>query len=154
MRALSLGQSAASSSLHFGYFISVPPGLQKGSQNPSKILLNIIIIYHSFRISEPKWSRLTGPENIGPERTLSGLLVRRPVNSPSRITLENNGKFRPQPDRENGFAGASGGGNGTAVEPSLLSFDDRSMSGKSLARPHHRLQNDPDMPDRKDLAAA
>jgi len=34
---------------------------------------------------------------------------RGPVNSPSRITLENNGKIRPQPDRENAFAGASGG---------------------------------------------
>jgi hypothetical protein len=33
------------------------------------------------------------------------------VNSPSRTTLENNGKIRPQPDRENAFAGASGGGN-------------------------------------------
>ena len=39
--------------------------------------------------------RLTGPENIGPERMLPGLLWRRPVNSPTRITLENNGKIRP-----------------------------------------------------------
>ena len=31
--------------------------------------------------------------------------------SPSHITLENNGKILPQPDRENAFAGASGGGN-------------------------------------------
>ena len=35
-----------------------------------------------------------------------------PVNSPSRITLENNGKIRPEPDRENAFAGASGGDEG------------------------------------------
>ena len=35
-----------------------------------------------------------------------------PVKSPSRITLENNGKIRPQPDRENAFAGASGGETG------------------------------------------
>jgi hypothetical protein len=40
------------------------------------------------------------------------------VLSLSRITLENNGKIRPQPDRENAFAGASGGGDGTAIEPS------------------------------------
>jgi hypothetical protein len=33
------------------------------------------------------------------------------VLSPSRITLENNGKIRPQPDRENAFVGASGGGS-------------------------------------------
>ena len=53
-----------------------------------------------------------GPENIGPERTLPGHLAQRPVLSPTRITLENNGKIRPQPDRENAFAGASGGGGG------------------------------------------
>ncbi len=35
------------------------------------------------------------------------------------ITLENNGKIRPRHDRENAFVGASGGGNGTGVEPSL-----------------------------------
>jgi hypothetical protein len=34
------------------------------------------------------------------------------VLSPSRITLENKGKIRPQPDRENAFARASGGGVG------------------------------------------
>ena len=39
--------------------------------------------------------------------------------SPSRITLENNGKIRPQPDRENAFARASGGGNGTGIGRSL-----------------------------------
>jgi len=37
------------------------------------------------------------------------------VLSPSRITLENNEKIRPQPDRENAFARASGGATGTAV---------------------------------------
>ena len=41
------------------------------------------------------------------------------VDSPTRITLENNGKIRPQPDRENAFAGASGGGDGPGDEPSL-----------------------------------
>ena len=34
------------------------------------------------------------------------------VNSPTRITLENNGKIRPQPDGENAFAKASGGDDG------------------------------------------
>ena len=37
---------------------------------------------------------------------------------PARITLENNGKIRPAPDRENAFARASGGGDGSDVEPS------------------------------------
>ena len=54
-------------------------------------------------------AQATGPENIGPERTLPGRLARTPVLSPSRITLENNGKIRQQPDRANAFAGASGG---------------------------------------------
>ncbi|WP_347268391.1 hypothetical protein, partial [Paracoccus sp. (in: a-proteobacteria)] len=58
--------------------------------------------------TEPNRARLTGPENIDPERTLSSLLVPGAVNSRSRITLENNGKIRPQPDRENAFARASG----------------------------------------------
>ena len=53
-----------------------------------------------------------GPENIGPERTLPGLLAPKPVNSPTRITLENNGKIPPQPDRENAFTRASGGEEG------------------------------------------
>lgn len=41
--------------------------------------------------------------------------------SPSRITLEYNEKIRPQPDGENAFARASGGGNGTEIQrsPSL-----------------------------------
>ncbi|MBY0350933.1 hypothetical protein, partial [Tabrizicola sp.] len=59
--------------------------------------------------SEPKVVRLTGLENVGPERTRVRPLGRGSVNSPSRITLENNEKIRPQPDRENAFARASGG---------------------------------------------
>ncbi len=60
----------------------------------------------------PERRRLTGLENIGPERTLSGPLGNAPVNSPTRITLENNGKIRPEPDRKNAFARASGGAGG------------------------------------------
>lgn len=63
-------------------------------------------------------AQATGPENIGPERTLRGLLTPRSVLSFTRITPANNGKIRPQPDRENGFAGASGGGNATGIQPS------------------------------------
>ncbi len=59
-----------------------------------------------------KTAKATGLENIGPERTISGLLGNVPVNSPTRITPENNGKIRPQPDRENAFARASGGDEG------------------------------------------
>ena len=58
-----------------------------------------------------------------------------PVNSPTRTTLENNEKIRPQPDGENAFAGASGGGNATAVEPSLLflfEIEDRKLVFQSL----------------------
>jgi hypothetical protein len=66
-----------------------------------------------------KSARSSGPENIDRERPLSGHLAQVPVLGPSRITLENNGKFRPQPDRENAFAGATGGGDGPEIEPSL-----------------------------------
>ncbi len=46
---------------------------------------------------------------MGPERPLPGFLPLGPVLSPSRITLENNEKIRPHPDREITFAGANGG---------------------------------------------
>jgi hypothetical protein len=65
-----------------------------------------------------KRAQSSGPENIVLERPLPAHLVPEPVLNPSRITLENNGKTRPQPDRENAFAGANGGGDGPAVEPS------------------------------------
>jgi hypothetical protein len=42
-------------------------------------------------------------------------LIARP-GSPARIALENNGKIRPQPDRENAFARSSGGGTGTGAQ--------------------------------------
>lgn len=67
--------------------------------------------------TKPEQSR--GPENIGPERPLLGHSLLGPVLSLTRTTPENNGKIRPQPDRENAFVGASGGGNATPVEPSL-----------------------------------
>ena len=50
-----------------------------------------------------------GPENVGLKRTCPPAMARTSVQSPSRITLENNGKIRPEPDRENAFARASGG---------------------------------------------
>ena len=58
-------------------------------------------------------------ENIAPERTLSSLLTRNQVDSPTRITLENNGKFWPQAVREKLSLRESGGADGTASEPSL-----------------------------------
>jgi hypothetical protein len=59
-----------------------------------------------------KLAQATGPENIGPERTLPGLLAQKSVNSPPRITFENNGEIWRLLDRENAFAGASGGVEG------------------------------------------
>ena len=53
-----------------------------------------------------------GPENVGLKRTCPPAMARTSVQSPSNITLEYNGKIRPQPDRENDFAGASGGDEG------------------------------------------
>lgn len=65
-----------------------------------------------------KSAQSSGPENIELERPLPSLVAPMPVLSPSRITLENNGKIRPQPDGEHAFAGANGGGDGPDVEPS------------------------------------
>jgi hypothetical protein len=56
-----------------------------------------------------------GPENIGLQRKIPAAASKSPVQSHLRITLENNGKIRPQPDPENAFARASGGATGTAV---------------------------------------
>ena len=53
-------------------------------------------------------------------RTHVRLSGRGPVNSPTRITPENKGKIRPQPDREHAFARASGGGNATGIQRSPL----------------------------------
>jgi hypothetical protein len=53
-----------------------------------------------------------GPENTGLERPLPGHSAQEPVLSPSCITLENNAKIRPEPDRENAFVRASGGEGG------------------------------------------
>ena len=47
-----------------------------------------------------KTPQATGRENIGLKRTLPTLPAPGPVNSRPRITLEDNGKFQPQPDRE------------------------------------------------------
>jgi len=63
---------------------------------------------------------------------LPGYLAPRPVLSPSRITLENNGKIRPPPDRENAFARASGGGDGPDVQPSPPPRQYRSVRRKSV----------------------
>ena len=46
------------------------------------------------------------------ERTLSTFSALGAVNSPTRITLENNAKILPQPDRENAFARVIGGSIG------------------------------------------
>ena len=62
----------------------------------------------------------TGPENITPERPLLGHLAAGPVLSLTRITLEYNAKIRPQPDREDTFAGASGGADGLQPDVSLV----------------------------------
>ena len=58
-------------------------------------------------------------ENTGPERTLLGYLTAVLVESPTRITLENNGKIRPQPDREKRFLRASGGEGGIRTHGGL-----------------------------------
>jgi hypothetical protein len=67
-----------------------------------------------------KSAQSTGPESIGSERTLFDLLAPRQVLSLSRITLENNEKIRPEPDREKLFNRSSGGATASGVEPSFV----------------------------------
>jgi hypothetical protein len=55
-----------------------------------------------------------------PRETTSGPHGTWASAQPSRITLKTSGKFRPQPDRENAFAGASGGGDGPDIQPSFV----------------------------------
>jgi hypothetical protein len=59
-----------------------------------------------------KTAQSSGPETIGQERLLFGLLGSGPVFRYFCITLENNEKIRTLPDRGNGFAEASGGEGG------------------------------------------
>lgn len=66
-------------------------------------------LFQWLETTAPPCGQATGAENIGPERPLRGLPAAGPVNSPSCITTENNGKIRPQPDQENAFARANGG---------------------------------------------
>ena len=67
-----------------------------------------VIISEAYKLFT-KMAQSRGPENIVPERPPPPLPTPKPVLSPTGITLDNNGKLRPQPDRENAFAGASGG---------------------------------------------
>ncbi|MAI91751.1 MAG: hypothetical protein CBB65_15035 [Hyphomonadaceae bacterium TMED5] len=60
--------------------------------------------------------QLRGPENIGLQRTIPAAASKSPVQSHLRITLENNEKIRPEPDRENAFARESGGASATGIE--------------------------------------
>jgi hypothetical protein len=88
-----------------------------------------------------KSAQSSGAEKMRPQRPLPGLRAKGPVLSPSRITLENKGKIRPQPDRENAFAESSGGSSGTGAERSptpklLLSFKRR------MVRASVRLRRD------------
>lgn len=54
------------------------------------------------------------------ERSPAAFRTARPDHCPTRITPENNGKIRPQPDRGNAFVKESGGEDWPDVEPSPL----------------------------------
>ena len=62
---------------------------------------------------------VTGSEGFGPTRPLQTHPAPPKLPHPARITLKTTEKHRPQPDRENAFARASGGGGGSGVERSL-----------------------------------
>jgi len=79
-----------------------------------------------------------GLENIGRKRTIQAAVASTPVQNHLRITLENNAKIQPQPDRENAFARASGGGDGSDVQPSpaQVSLHIRGYPWRSCPRFH------------------
>ena len=80
---------------------------------------------------EPREVELTAPENVGPERPPPSVTAHGPVDSPTRITLENNVKIRPQPDGENTFSRASGGSGGIRTHgtvPRTLVFKTRALN--------------------------
>ena len=85
-----------------------------------------------------KLAQSSGPENIAPGRPLLSLLAPRAVLSPTRITLENNGKIRPEPDRENAFARASGGGGGIRTHGRLPYNGFRDRPDRPLRHPSPR----------------
>jgi len=81
-----------------------------------------------------------GPENIGLQRTIPAASSKSPVQSHLRITLENNGKIRPQPDRENAFARASGGGDDTRAQLSPVPVSGPAWSLRKPARTRRTLK--------------
>lgn len=94
-------------------------GMPRIGSGQVRRLRSFLFIYRWIR-KFTKTAQATGSKNAGPERTLLGLLATGAVNSPIRITLENNGTIRPQPQRANTFARASGAENAADVESSPL----------------------------------
>jgi hypothetical protein len=93
-----------------------------------------------------KTAQATAPENIDPERLLPAHVAQGTVLSSSRITLEYNEKIRPEPDRENAFARASGGGNESskisAQSPAVIRWQNctRTLVSKRLLIAFSRLR--------------
>jgi hypothetical protein len=111
---------AKPSRLHCQVPISVPSGRTTLASKSIFACENIRIKSARYKLFT-KMAQATGPENIGPERTLADLVALMAVNRFTRITLEYKGKIRRQPDRENSFSRASGEGNGPERQPSLAS---------------------------------
>ena len=105
--AAATGSASCSAVFDFCSFLSAAPGIEVFRSPFGKFMLFQLVIKLFTKLAQS-----SGPENISPERPLPNLLAPEPVLSPSRITPENNGKIRPQPDRENAFARASGGERG------------------------------------------
>ena len=97
--------------------ISVP-FLSSPLKSKSSAWQTLTYTFSMTRAKLTKFVQATGPENVGLERTPPSHLAPRPVNNPSRITLQNNGKIRPHLDGENAFVRASGGGDGPDIQPS------------------------------------
>ena len=90
--------------------------------NRTRIEVNLLNLKNNVRIKVLRAIHQIGTvfrsgEQRPGENDFGGFAAKA-VLSPTRITLENEGKIRPQPDREKLSSGASGGGDGPERQPS------------------------------------
>ena len=91
-----------------------PPLKSKRPAEASEVMTVSMRCEKSTKVEQARGLERHKPERPGQARSAPG-----PVQSPTRITLENNEKFRPPPHAEKQFPRASGGGDGPSVERSL-----------------------------------
>lgn len=115
MRRLNSRPTTLPTSILFdsGFFLTRDPEIE------TFIRMRIKCIYFNGLKETHEIGAVNRYREYRPERTRPCLVAPTPVISQTSITLKKKRKSRSQPDGENAFARASGGGDGTAVEPSL-----------------------------------